>query len=163
MKFSVLCCTVSSLITCLSSVIQYQGPGAVKQTASLDSLEHLTLLYHQLSGSILFQNQCVLHINVISSMGIPFVSGRNKKTNMVMMVIQPAKNRKIPNLNEQRRERKAWAITKVNRRFTATVILCPADRISNGNISLGTVQPSGPHDHPKARTNRQITTTTNIE
>jgi len=52
---------------------------------------------------------------------------------------------------------------KVNRRFTATVIPCPADRISNGNISLGTVHPSGPHDHPKATTNRHITTTTKIE
>lgn len=91
------------------------------------------------------------------------VSGRNTETNIVMMVIHPAKNRKIPNLKEQRSERKAWAIMKVNRRFTATVMLCPADRISNGNTSLGTVQPSGPHDHPKARTNRQITTTTNIE
>jgi hypothetical protein len=82
---------------------------------------------------------------------------------MVMMVIQPAKNRKIPNLNEHRRVRNTCAIMKVKRRFTATVILCPADRISNGNISLGTVHPSGPHDHPKARTNRHIATTTNIE
>jgi hypothetical protein len=52
---------------------------------------------------------------------------------------------------------------KVKRRFTATVILCPADRTSNGNISLGTVHPNGPHDHPKARTNRESTTTTDIE
>ncbi|MCI01535.1 hypothetical protein A2U01_0022562, partial [Trifolium medium] len=88
---------------------------------------------------------------------------RNKTTNMVMMVIQPAKNRKIPYLNEHRRERNACAIMKVNRRFTATVILCPADRTSNGNISLGTVHPRGPHDHPKARTNRESTTTTDIE
>lgn len=29
-------------------------PGAVKQTASLDSLEHLTLLYHQLSLVVSF-------------------------------------------------------------------------------------------------------------
>jgi len=80
-----------------------------------------------------------------------------------MTAIQPAKNRKIPYLNEHRRDKKACAIMKVNRRFTATVILCPADRISNGNISLGTVHPSGPHDHPKPRTNRESTTTTDIE
>ena len=73
---------------------------------------------------------------------------------MVMMVIQPAKKRKIPNLNEQRRARKAEAIMKVKKRFTATVMPCPADRISNGNISLGTVYPSRPHDHPNATTNR---------
>jgi hypothetical protein len=123
-------------------------------------------MYLQLStvyGSILFQNQCFFHIIAISSMGIPLVSGRNKTTNMVMMVIQPAKNRKIPNLNVHRRERNVCAIMKVKRRFTATVILCPADRISNGNISLGTVHPSGPHDHPNARTNRQIATTTDNE
>lgn len=82
---------------------------------------------------------------------------------MVMMVIQPAKKKKIPNLNEQRRARKAEAIMKVKKRFTATVMPCPADRISNGNISLGTVYPSRPHDHPNATTNRQITTTTKIE
>jgi len=52
---------------------------------------------------------------------------------------------------------------KVKKRFTDTVILCPAERISNGNISLGTVQPRGPHDHPNATTNKQTTTTTNIE
>ena len=54
-------------------------------------------------------------------------------------------------------------MTKVNRRFTETVMLCPADLVSNGNISLGTVHPSGPHDHPKAITKRHITVTTNIE
>jgi len=96
-------------------------------------------------------------------MGIPLVSGRNKKTNRVIRAVQPAKNRKIPYLKKHRRERKACAIMKVKRRFTATVILCPADRISNGNISLGTVQPSGPHDHPNARTNRESIITTDIE
>ncbi|MED6112461.1 hypothetical protein PIB30_061925 [Stylosanthes scabra] len=116
-----------------------------------------------LSGNILFQNQCLLHKNVISSMGIPLVSGSKKKTKMVMIVIHPAKKRNNPNLMEQRRARNDWAIMKVNSRFTATVTLCPADRISYGNISLGTVQPSGPHDHPKANTKRQIKTTTNIE
>jgi hypothetical protein len=51
----------------------------------------------------------------------------------------------------------------VKRRFTATVMPCPADLVSSGNISLGMVQPSPPHDHPKARTNKQIITTTNTE
>lgn len=113
--------------------------------------------------TIFFQNQCFLHRNIISSIGIPFVSGRNRYTKIVMMVIQPAKKRKIPNLKAQRRERKDCPITNVKNRFTATVMLCPADRVSNGNISLGTVQPNGPHDHPNARTKRQITTTTNTE
>lgn len=66
-------------------------------------------------------------------------------------------------MKAQRRERKDWPITKVKKRFTATVILCPADLVSRGNISLGTVQPSGPHDHPKPATKRQITTTTRTE
>jgi hypothetical protein len=59
------------------------------------------------SGNINFQNQCFLHINAISSIGIPLVSGKNRKTNMVMREIHPAKKRKIPNLNEQRRARNA--------------------------------------------------------
>lgn len=79
------------------------------------------------------------------------------------MAIQPAKNRKIPNFKAQRRERKACAMIKVKRRFTATVMLCPAERVSSGNISLGTVHPRGPHDHPNAATKRQITTTTKTE
>ena len=49
---------------------------------------------------------------------------------------------------------------KVNNMLTATVILCPADRISSGNISLGTSHPNGPHDHAKAETNKQIHATT---
>lgn len=78
-------------------------------------------------------------------------------------MIQPAKNRNIPYFNAHSNERNDCAITNVKRRFTATVMLCPADLVSNGNISLGIVQPSGPHDHPKAKTNRQITITTKIE
>lgn len=115
------------------------------------------------AGTVLFQNQCFLHRRIISSIGIPFVSGSKTHTKIVMTVIHPAKKRKIPNLNAQRRERKDCPIMNVKRRFTATVMLCPADRVSSGNISLGTVHPSGPHDHPKATTNKQITTTTSIE
>lgn len=96
-------------------------------------------------------------------MGTPFVSGRKTYTKMVIMVIQPAKKRKIPNFKAQRRGRKDWAIMKVKKRLTATVMLCPAERVSNGNISLGTVQPSGPQDHPKPATKRQMTTTTRTE
>ena len=129
-----------------------------------DSIETPTLLsLSSTCASTFFQNQCFLQINAISSMGTPLVSGKKRETKMVMTVIQPAKNRNIPNLSEQRRERKACAIMKVNKRFTATVMLCPADRISKGNISLGIVHPSGPQDHPNATTKRQITTTTNIE
>lgn len=82
---------------------------------------------------------------------------------MVMIVTQPAKKRKSPYLRAHRRDRNDWAITNVKKRFTATVMPCPAERVSNGKISLGTVQPSGPHDHPNAATNRQITVTTRIE
>lgn len=112
---------------------------------------------------IFFQNQCFLHRRIISSIGTPLVSGSKKKTNVVMMRTHAAKKRKMPNLRPQRRERKLWAMANVNKRLTATVMPCPADLVSNGNISLGTVQPRGPHDHPKAKTNRQITITTNTE
>lgn len=78
-----------------------------------------------------------------------------------MIVIHPAKKRKIPNLRAQRSGRKTCAMIKVKRRFTATVIPCPAERVSNGKISLGTVHPRGPHDHPNAATKRQKITTTN--
>ena len=45
---------------------------------------------------------------------------------------------------------------KVNNMLTETLIAWPADRISNGQISLGTNQPSGPHDHANAATYKQI-------
>ncbi|KAK9149538.1 hypothetical protein Scep_008295 [Stephania cephalantha] len=110
-----------------------------------------------------FQNQCFLHISIISSIGTPLVSGRKTTTKMVIIVIQPAKKKKIPYLKEQSSDRKACAMTNVKRRLTATVMLCPADLVSRGNISLGTVHPSGPHDHPNAATKRQIITTTRTE
>jgi hypothetical protein len=96
-------------------------------------------------------------------MDTPFVSGRKTATKTVMTVIQPAKKRKMPNLKAQSSARNACAMAKVKSRFTATVMLCPADRVSSGKISLGTVHPSGPHDHPNASTKRQITTTTATE
>lgn len=40
------------------------------------------------------------------------------------------------------------ATTVVNRKFTVTAMLCPADLTSSGKISLGTSHPSGPHDYP---------------
>ncbi|CAA7402780.1 unnamed protein product [Spirodela intermedia] len=39
----------------------------------------------------------------------------------------------------------------VKKRLTQTTMLCPADLVSRGKISLGTSHPSGPHDHPAAR------------
>ena len=41
---------------------------------------------------------------------------------------------------------------KVINMLTETVMLCPADRTSRGNISLGTSQPKGPQDHAKPAT-----------
>ena len=55
------------------------------------------------------------------------------------------------------------SLWKAKRRFTATVMLCPADRVSSGNISLGTVRPSGHRHHPIAITKRQVTINTNTE
>lgn len=55
--------------------------------------------------------------------------------------------------------RKAWPIMKVKNMFTDTLMLCPADRISRGKISLGTNQPSGPHDHAKPATYAQMKST----
>lgn len=82
---------------------------------------------------------------------------------IVITTIQPEKKRKIPNLITHKSERKDCAMANVKNKFTVTVMLWPADLVSKGKISLGTVQPSGPHDHPKAATNRQIKITTIIE
>ncbi|GER37090.1 homeobox protein 31 [Striga asiatica] len=127
---------------------------------------HLTKIdttFLHIQSTTFLQNQCFFHKKLISSIGTPFVSGKKKYTKAVMIVIHPAKKRKIPNLNAHKSDRKTCPITKVKKRLTATVILCPADLVSNENISLGTVHPSGPHDHPKAVTNRQITITTRID
>ena len=53
-------------------------------------------------------------------------------------------------------------MTKVKNMFTETLILCAADLISNGKISDGTSQPSGPHDHAKADTYMHMKSTTTI-
>ena len=108
------------------------------------------------SPTILFQNQCSLHTLVICSMGIFLVSGNKKYTNAVITITHPPKKKKIPDLKWQSMGRKVWAVIKMKRKLTATVILCPADRISNGKISLGTNHASGPHDHAKPDTYMQI-------
>ncbi|MFS8030054.1 hypothetical protein Hanom_Chr17g01529591 [Helianthus anomalus] len=46
--------------------------------------------------------------------------------------------------------------------LTQTTILCPADLVSNGNNSLGTSQPNGPHDRPYAKTKIHIKITRKI-
>ncbi|GJS95973.1 hypothetical protein Tco_0802941 [Tanacetum coccineum] len=56
----------------------------------------------------------------------------------------------------------ACAIMNVNTKLTHTVILCPADRVSRVNVSLGMSQPNGPHDHANAETKVQIMITTRI-
>lgn len=72
------------------------------------------------------------------------------------MSTNPAKKKKSPNFIWQSMERKAWPMMKVKNMLTETLIDCPADRISNGKISLGTNQPNGPQDHAKAATYKQI-------
>ena len=47
-------------------------------------------------------------------------------------------------------------MAKVKIMFTATLMACPADRISRGQISLGTNHPNGPQDHANAATYAQI-------
>ena len=96
-------------------------------------------------------------------MGTPLVSGKKRYTNTVIIQIQLVKNRKIPYLKEHNKARNPCAIENVKRRFTKTVMACPAERVSSGKISLGTVHPRGPQDHPNAARNKQIAATNNAE
>ena len=80
-----------------------------------------------------------------------------------MIQIQPAKNRKIPYLKVHKRDKKACAIANVKRRFTETVMACPAERVSSGKISLAIVHRREHHDHPNAATNKQMVVTNNAE
>lgn len=115
------------------------------------------------SSTNLFQNQCRFHTcSVISSIGTFFVSGNKNNTNTDIIKTQLEKNKNIPNFKWQSIERKAWAITNVNSKFTQTVTLWPAERVSNGNVSLGINHPSGPHDHANEETKVQTMTTTNV-
>lgn len=96
-------------------------------------------------------------------MGTFLVSGKKDRMKIDMIMTMPAKKRKVPYLKEHNIARKDWAMMNVNMRLTHTVMLCPADRVSCGNISLGTSQPRGPQDHPNAAMKRQIRTTTAID
>nr|GMD81505.1 Pentatricopeptide repeat [Ipomoea batatas] len=62
---------------------------------------------------IFFQNQCFLHKKMVSSMGTPLVSGKNRQTNSVMAATHPAKKTKIPYLKAQRSERNDCPIAKI--------------------------------------------------
>ena len=55
------------------------------------------------------------------------------------------------------------AIANVKRRFTESVIACPAECVSSGKISINTVHPRGPNDHPNAATNKQKVATNNAK
>lgn len=46
----------------------------------------------------------------------------------------------------QSMDRKAWPTMKVNRKLVATVMDCPAERVSRGWISDGTSHARGPHE-----------------
>jgi len=78
-----------------------------------------------------------------------------------MIKTHPEKNKKIPNLKMHSIERNACAMTNVQSKLTHTAILCPADRVSRGKISLGISQLRGPHDHANADTKMHTITTTN--
>ncbi|KVI11579.1 hypothetical protein Ccrd_010009 [Cynara cardunculus var. scolymus] len=90
---------------------------------------------------------------------VRLVLGNRKKMNMVITTIKPPNSKKMPYLRWQSDTRKHCATKAVKNMLTQTTILCPADLVSNGNISLGTSHPSGPHDLPYPRTKRLITTT----
>ena len=79
-----------------------------------------------------------------------------------MTTTQAAKNRKMPHLKVHSIDRNTWAMRNVKNRLVHTVILCPADLVSSGKISLGMSHPSGPHDHANDDTYTQINTTAMI-
>src|SRR4051812_20334461 len=93
------------------------------------------------------QYQCAFQTSTISSMGTFLVSGRKKATKTVMTITHAPKKKKSMNLKRHSMGRNACAMMKVHSMFMDTVMLCPADLISSGKISLGTSHPSGPHDH----------------
>lgn len=78
---------------------------------------------------------------------------------LLIITIKPANSKKIPYRRWQRDTRKHCAIRAVKSMLTQTTILCPADLVSSGKISLGTSQPRGPQDLPYAKTNKQMITT----
>lgn len=115
------------------------------------------------SSKYLFQNQCFFHtLSVISSMGIPLVSGNKKMANNSMTRIHAAKKKKIPARMWQSMVRNAWAMRKVNNMLVPTAKKKPAFRTSNGKISLGINHPKGPHDHANPDTKKHIKTTTAV-
>ncbi|KAK2371790.1 sugar transport protein [Trifolium repens] len=91
-----------------------------------------------------------------------FVSGTKKNTKIDMMKTQLEKKMKMPNLKWHNMDRNACAMTNVKSKLTQTVTLCPAERVSNGNVSLGISHPRGPQDQAKAETKVQTMITTNI-
>ena len=112
----------------------------------------------------LFQNQCFLHRSIISSMGTPFVSGKNMQTKRVMMVIHPAKKRKMPYIEWGRggtRKTEQWQTWRRGWQQQ----LCSGQQNESPVEIFHSARstPKDPHDHPKAATNRQMTTTTKIE
>lgn len=110
----------------------------------------------------LLQYQCPSQTTYIEFRGIPLVSGRNSRTKMVITKIQPAKKRKAPNLKWQSIVKNVWDNKKPAAKLVAMLMLCPVVRIFIGNISLGTSQERGPHEHPKPATYRHIRTSTSM-
>jgi hypothetical protein len=93
----------------------------------------------------LFHIQCFLHtLSIISSIGICFVSGRRNNTNMDITNTQLEKNKKILYLKWQSMDKKACAIEKVNRGFTHTITLYPADLVSRGRFRWESTIPAVP-------------------
>uniref|UniRef100_A0A8R7UIA2 Uncharacterized protein n=1 Tax=Triticum urartu TaxID=4572 RepID=A0A8R7UIA2_TRIUA len=95
-------------------------------------------------------------------MGTCFVSGSSRTTKTDMTTMSAAKRMNTPHRRWHMAARKHCATAAVQKRLTHTTTLCPADRISSGNSSLGTSHPSGPHDHPYATTNKQMATTSTV-
>jgi hypothetical protein len=107
----------------------------------------------------LFQNQCLLHTSSISSMGTPLVSGTYRSTKNGMKKFHTAKKTKKPHLREHNMVKNDSTITKLNKKFTDTPMLSPADLVSSGKISLGINHSHGPHDQDHPTTNKHTNTT----
>lgn len=115
---------------------------------------HSTNLFHTLC--------CLQTLSVISSIGTFIVSGKRNNINNDMIKTNTENNKNIPYFIWHNIGREDIAITKVKRKFTKTVTLCPADRVPKGKISGGMAHPSGPHDQAKEETKVHTITTTKM-
>jgi hypothetical protein len=92
-------------------------------------------------------------------MGTPLVSGKYRSTKNGMKKFHTAKKTKRPHLREHNVLKNDSTITKLNKKFTDTPMLSPADLVSSGKISLGINHSHGAHDQAHPVANKHINTT----